>query len=169
MKRARVNNSILGLWIMFSMFLISCGSVTDIEVPLQKLKVKSAGPLFEGVNTATCDFNIQDILPETVKLENIHSVSIASFEIIPIGTDYPEIKGGTTLIASPTTSMQEFGLVSDVSTDAIKLKLTENQSFLVDILKDNSQTLVFDFTISEDYMDNMEFEAQIKWKIQTKE
>jgi len=150
------------------LLLLSCGTVTTLEVPNQKISVKAVGPLFEGVNTATANFNFKDLLPQNTDLKSIHSAKIQEFKLVPIVDEFPENKGFTALLASPNSSMQEFGFSSALKTDESNFKLAENQEFLIEILKDSSQTLVIDFTLTEDLYDNLEFEAEIKWSIQLK-
>lgn len=158
----------LSSFLIVLFFFSSCGTITTLEIPNQKITVKATGPLFEGVNTAIANFNFKDLLPENTDLKDIHSAKIQDFKLVPIGDEFPENKGFTALLASPNSSMQEFGFSSALKTDESNFKLAENQEFLIEILKDSSQTLVIDFTLTEDLYDNLEFEAEIKWSIQLK-
>lgn len=156
-----------GLFVVM-LLLSACGTVTILEVPDQKITVKATGPLFEGVNTATASFNFKDLLPEDTDLSTIHSAKIELFKLVALGDGNPENKGFTALIASPNSSMQQFGFSTTSNTDTLNFSLAENQDFLNDVLKDSTQTLVLDFSLAEDLYDNMEFEAQIQWNVQLK-
>lgn len=156
-----------GLFVVM-LLLYACGTVTTLEVPDQKIVVKAVGPLFEGVNTATASFKFKDLLPGNTDLSTIHSVKIEQFKLVPLGEGNPENKGFTALLASPNSSMQQFGFSTTSKTDTLTFSLAENQDFLNDVLKDSTQTIVLDFNLAEDLYDNMEFEAQIQWNIQLK-
>jgi len=168
MKRFKKYTQHFSTFLLLLLLLSSCGTVTTLDVPNQKISVKAIGPLFEGVNTATANFKFKDLLPENTKLSDIHSAKIEAFKLLPSTEDFPANKGFTALLAAPNYSMQEFGFSNALKTDKLNFKLAEDQAFLKNILKDSSQTLVIDFTLNEDLYDNLEFEAEIKWNIQLK-
>ena len=65
--------SVLVLW--------GCGKSEPIQTDVQKLETIAVGPLFEGVNTATVEFDIQNVLPKEVEKEQLSEVRIKSIQL----------------------------------------------------------------------------------------
>lgn len=145
--------------------LSSCGDVDTIKITTTNLNAFATGPLFEGVNTASADFKFEDFLPENIKKENIQTVKIQAISITPVVAESPKPSGYTLLLASPKTSMQAFGFYKNGDT---AVSLTNDQTFISDIMKDEKHTLVIDFNIAEDYYDNYTFGTKIDWLLTVK-
>ena len=154
--------SVLVLW--------GCGKSEPIQTDVQKLETIAVGPLFEGVNTATVEFDIQKVLPKEVKKEQLSEVRIKSIQLGLADSAAPVPNSFTVLLASPNTSMKECGFIQE---DSIKMNnynvsLAEEQDFLLEILQDKMQTLVIDFDLKEDWFDDYTVTATIDWELKFK-
>ena len=137
----------------------------------QQVEFTSEGPLFEGVNTGTFDFNFQDVLPDGKQKETVKDALLKSVKLIVDTTNSPEPSSFTLSLASPNTSMKEFGFLNDVKLNSegkYEIQLAEDQDFLSEVLQDISQTIVVDFNIGEDWYDNYFISAEIDWEIKLK-
>ena len=154
--------SILVLW--------GCGKSEPIQTDVQKLETIAVGPLFEGVNTATVEFDIQKILPTDVKKEQLTEVRIKSIQLSLVNTEAPVPNSFTVLLASPNTSMKECGFLKEeaIKINNYKVSLAEEQEFLVEILQDKMQTLVIDFNLEGDWYDDLSVTAAIDWELKIK-
>ena len=154
--------SVLILW--------GCGKSESIKTDLQKLETIALGPLFEGVNTATVEFDIQKILPNEVKKEQISEVRIKSIQLSLVDSASPVPNSFTVLLASPNTSMKECGFIQEesIKMSNYDVSLAEEQEFLVEILQDKMQTLVIDFDLKEDWYDDLTVTAAVDWELKFK-
>jgi hypothetical protein len=64
-----------------ALVLWGCGKSEPIQTDVQKLETIAVGPLFEGVNTATVEFDIQKMLPKEVKKEQLSEFKIKSIQL----------------------------------------------------------------------------------------
>ena len=154
--------SVLVLW--------GCGKSEPIQTDVQKLETIAVGPLFEGVNTATVEFDIQNVLPKEVKKEQLSEVRIKSIQLSLLDSAAPVPNSFTVLLASPNTSMKECGFIQEesIKMNNYNVSLAEEQEFLVEILQDKMQTLVIDFDIKEDWFDDFTVTAAIDWDLKFK-
>lgn len=151
--------------------LMACGELESIKTEPQNITLEAVGPLFEGINTATFDFNFQDVLPDGKTKESLGDVLFKSVKLKVDTGEFPAPTSFTLSIASPNTSMKEFGFLNDVKLDEngqYLIQLTNEQEFLIKALKDKSQTLVVDFNLTEDWYDNYTVTAEIDWDIKLK-
>ena len=100
-----------------------CGESEPIQTDLQKLETIAVGPLFEGVNTATVEFDIQKILPIGVKKEQLTEVRIKGIQLSLVNKEAPTPNSFTVLLASPNTSMKECGFLKEESIKINNYKL----------------------------------------------
>ena len=154
--------SVLILW--------GCGKSESIKTDLQKLETIALGPLFEGVNTATVEFDIQKMLPKEVKKEQISEVRIKSIQLGLGDSSAPVPNSFTVLLASPNTSMKECGFIKEeaIKMNNLNVSLAEDQEFLVEILQDKMQTLVIDFNLEAEWFDDLTVNADIDWELKIK-
>ena len=147
-----------------------CGESEPIQTDVQKLETIAVGPLFEGVNTATVEFDFQKILPTGVKKEQLTEVRIKSIQLSLVNTEAPTPNSFTVLLASPNTSMKECGFLKEesIKINNYKVSLAEEQEFLVEILQDKMQTLVIDFNLEGDWYDDLSITAAIDWELKIK-
>ncbi len=147
-----------------------CGESEPIQTDVQKLETIAVGPLFEGVNTATVEFDVQKILPTGVKKEQLTEVRIKSIQLSLVNTEAPTPNSFTVLLASPNTSMKECGFLKEesIKINNYKVSLAEGQEFLVEILQDKMQTLVIDFNLEGDWYDDLSVTAAIDWELKIK-
>ena len=155
---------------LFVLVLWGCSKSEPIKTDVQKLETIAVGPLFEGVNTATVEFDIQKVLPEEVKKEQLSEVRIKSIQLGLADSTAPVPNSFTVLLASPNTSMKECGFIQE---DSIKMNnynvsLAEEQDFLLEILQDKMQTLVIDFNLEGEYFDDYAVTAAIDWELKFK-
>lgn len=150
--------------------LMGCGKSEPIQTDFQKLETFAVGPLFEGINTATVEFDIQNILPKEVKKEQISEVRIKSIQLGLVDSAAPVPNSFTVLLASPKTSMKECGFILEesIKMNNYNASLAEEQEFLVEILQDEMQTLVIDFDLKEDWFDDYKITATINWELKIK-
>ena len=150
--------------------LWGCGKSEPIQTDVQKLETIAVGPLFEGVNTATVEFDIQKLLPGEVKKDQLSEVRIKSILIGLSNSEAPVPNSFTVLLASPNTSMKECGFIKEesIKMNNYQVSLAEEQDFLVEILQDNMQTLVIDFDLKEDWFDDLTVTAAIDWELKFK-
>jgi len=154
-----------------SVFVLwGCGKSEPIQTDVQKLETIAAGPLFEGVNTATVEFDIQKVLPKEVKKEQLSEVRIKSIQLSMADSAAPVPNSFTVLLASPNSSMKECGFIKEesIKMNNYNVSLAEEQDFLVEILQDKIQTLVIDFDIKEDWFDDFTITAAIDWELKFK-
>ena len=154
--------SVLVLW--------GCGKSEPIQTDVQKLETIAVGPLFEGVNTATVEFDIQNVLPKEVEKEQLSEVRIKSIQLSLLDSAAPVPNSFTVLLASPNTSMKECGFIQEesIKMNNYNVSLAEEQEFLVEILQDKMQTLVIDFDLKEDWFDDYTVTATIDWELKFK-
>jgi hypothetical protein len=154
--------SVLVLW--------GCGKSEPIQTDVQKLETIAVGPLFEGINTATVEFDIQKILPNEVKKEQLTEVRIKSIHLSFVNKEAPVPNSFTVLLASPNTSMKECGFIKEesIKMNNYKVSLAEEQEFLIEILQDKMQTLVIDFNLDGDWYDDLSVNAAIDWELKIK-
>ncbi len=147
-----------------------CGESEPIQTDVQKLETIAVGPLFEGVNTATVEFDVQKILPTGVKKEQLTEVRIKGIQLSLVNTEAPTPNSFTVLLASPNTSMKECGFLKEesIKINNYKVSLAEEQEFLVEILQDKMQTLVIDFNLEGDWYDDLSITAAIDWELKIK-
>lgn len=154
--------SVLVLW--------GCGKSEPIQTDVQKLETIAVGPLFEGINTATVEFDIQKVLPKEVKKEQLSEVRIKSIQLGLLDSASPVPNSFTVLLASPNTSMKECGFIQEesIKMNNYNVSLAGEQEFLVEILQDKMQTLVIDFDLKEDWFDDYTVTATIDWELKFK-
>jgi hypothetical protein len=154
--------SVLVLW--------GCGKSEPIQTDVQKLETIAVGPLFEGVNTATVEFDIQNVLPKEVEKEQLSEVRIKSIQLSLLDSAAPVPNSFTVLLASPNTSMKECGFIQEesIKMNNYNVSLAGEQEFLVEILQDKMQTLVIDFDLKEDWFDDYTVTATIDWELKFK-
>lgn len=154
--------SVLVLW--------GCGKSEPIQTDVQKLETIAVGPLFEGINTATVEFDIQKVLPKEVKKEQLSEVRIKSIQLGLVDSAAPVPNSFTVLLASPNTSMKECGFIQEesIKMNNYNVSLAGEQEFLVEILQDKMQTLVIDFDLKEDWFDDYTVTATIDWELKFK-
>lgn len=154
--------SVLVLW--------GCGKSEPIQTDVQKLETIAVGPLFEGVNTATVEFDIQKVLPKEVEKEQLSEVRIKSIQLSLLDSAAPVPNSFTVLLASPNTSMKECGFIQEesIKMNNYNVSLAGEQEFLVEILQDKMQTLVIDFDLKEDWFDDYTVTATIDWELKFK-
>lgn len=154
--------SVLVLW--------GCGKSEPIQTDVQKLETIAVGPLFEGINTATVEFDIQKVLPKEVKKEQLSEVRIKSIQLGLLDSAAPVPNSFTVLLASPNTSMKECGFIQEesIKMNNYNVSLAGEQEFLVEILQDKMQTLVIDFDLKEDWFDDYTVTATIDWELKFK-
>jgi hypothetical protein len=150
---------------IFCISIISCSSPKPIEIGEHKIQATATGPLFTGVNTATADFKIQDLLPEGVDIEQLSSAKIKSIIVRPESESAPEVLSYTTLLSSPEEDMNQFAFLNQPDKTTASLTIAEDQSFIIDMLKDSSQTLVIDFNLKEDWYEDWIFDVVIEWEL----
>ena len=148
-----------------SISFFGCNNSKPLEIGEHKLQATATGPLFTGVNTATADFKIQDLLPEGIDANNITSAKITSITVKPEAESAPEILSYTTLLASPDQEMSQIAFLNQPDKKKASLSIAEDQSFVLDMLKDSSQTLVIDFNLEEDWYDDWIFNVIIQWEL----
>lgn len=161
----------IALIITSSAILVSCGETELAAMKTQQIKIEVEGPLFEGVNTGTFDFNFQDVLPEGKQKEAVEEALLKSVKIIVDTASFPVPSSFTLSLASPNTSMKECGFLNEAKLNSegkYEIKLAKDQDFLSDVLQDKSQTIVVDFNIAEDWYDNYSIKAEIDWEIKLK-
>ena len=153
-----------------ALVLSGCGKPELIQTDVQKLETIALGPLFEGVNTATVEFDIQKVLPKEVKKEQLSDVRIKSIQLSLSDSAAPVPNSFTVLLASPNTSMKECGFIQEesIKMNNYNVSLAEEQEFLVEILQDKMQTLVIDFDLKEDWFDDYTVTATIDWELKFK-
>jgi hypothetical protein len=154
--------SVLVLW--------GCGKSEPIQTDVQKLETIAVGPLFEGVNTATVEFDIQKVLPKEVEKEQLSEVRIKSIQLGLADSAAPVPNSFTVLLASPNTSMKECGFIQEesIKMNNYNVSLAEEQDFLLEILQDKMQTLVIDFNLEGEYFDDYAVTAAIDWELKFK-
>ena len=154
--------SVLVLW--------GCGKSEPIKTDVQKLETIAVGPLFEGVNTATVEFDIQKVLPKEVKKEQLSDVRIKSIQLSLSDSAAPVPNSFTVLLASPNTSMKECGFIQEesIKMNNYNVSLAKEQEFLEEILQDKMQTLVIDFDLKDDWFDDYTVTAAIDWELKFK-
>jgi hypothetical protein len=158
-------------FLVLSIFiLLGCGKSEPVQTDIQKLETIAVGPLFEGVNTATVEFDIQKMLPKEVKKEQISEVIIKSIQISLEDSAAPVPNSFTVLLASPNTSMKECGFIKEeaISMNNYSVSLAKEQEFLVEILQDKIQTLVIDFNLEEEWFEDLVVRADIDWELKIK-
>ena len=153
-----------------ALVLWGCGKSEPIQTDVQKLETIAVGPLFEGVNTATVEFDIQKVLPKEVKKEQLSDVRIKSIQLSLSDSAAPVPNSFTVLLASPNTSMKECGFIQEesIKMNNYNVSLAGEQEFLVEILQDKMQTLVIDFDLKEDWFDDYTVTATIDWELKFK-
>ena len=152
------------------LILFGCGKSEPVQTDIHKLETIAVGPLFEGVNTATVEFDIQKMLPKEVRKEQISEVIIKSIQLSLLDSAAPVPISFTVLLASPNTSMKECGFIKE---EAIKMNnynviLAKEQEFLLEILQDKIQTLVIDFNLEEEWFEDLAVRADIDWELKIK-
>lgn len=150
--------------------LWGCGKSEPIQTDVQKLETIAVGPLFEGINTATVEFDIQNILPKEVKKEQLSEVRIKSIQLSLSDSAAPVPNSFTVLLASPNTSMKECGFIQEesIKLDNYNVSLAKEQEFLEEILQDKMQTIVIDFDLNEEWFDDYTITASIDWELKFK-
>ena len=150
--------------------LWGCGKSEPIQTDVQKLETIAVGPLFEGINTATVEFDIQNILPKEVKNEQLSEVRIKSIHLSLSDSAAPVPNSFTVLLASPNTNMKECGFIQEesIKMNNYNVSLAKEQEFLEEILQDKMQTLVIDFDLKEDWFDDYKVTAAIDWELKFK-
>ena len=155
---------------LFVLVLWGCSKSEPIKTDVQKLETIAVGPLFEGVNTATVEFDIQKVLPKEVKKEQLSEVRIKSIQLGLSDSAAPVPNSFTVLLASPNTSMKECGFIQEesIKMNNYNVSLAEEQDFLLEILQDKMQTLVIDFNLEGEYFDDYAVTAAIDWELKFK-
>ena len=153
-----------------ALVLWGCGKSESIQTDVQKLETIAVGPLFEGINTATVEFDIQNILPKEVKKEQLSEVRIKSIQLSLSDSAAPFPNSFTVLLASPNTSMKECGFILEesIKMNNYNVSLAKEQEFLEEILQDKMQTLVIDFDLNEEWFDDYTITASIDWELKFK-
>ena len=153
-----------------ALVLSGCGKPELIQTDVQKLETIALGPLFEGVNTATVEFDIQKVLPKEVKKEQLSDVRIKSIQLSLSDSAAPVPNSFTVLLASPNTSMKECGFIQEesIKMNNYNVSLAKEQEFLEEILQDKMQTLVIDFDLKDDWFDDYTVTAAIDWELKFK-
>lgn len=153
----------------------SCSVETEKhQVMTPVLDLKAVGPLFEGSNTstATWDFSLQELFPDIKGEISIEKAKITNINIKPKpNTEYPKIGKMVMEMKSKYTSMTRIGLLeTNIQSDKnYDLQVANDQEEIVVAITDERITFVGDFDmLQEDYYEDVIFDLQVTFEIETK-
>jgi hypothetical protein len=133
------------------LMLSACGSTETKIININSLVLVAEGPLFEGSNTATANWENE------LKDLNVKSAQINSLKIwAEPQDDMPEIGEIVMEIAAPQTDMFRLGFIKSFNyQEENALSLAEDQKKLAAFFKQSTLTFVADIDLPEDYFDDL--------------
>ncbi|MCC5917930.1 MAG: hypothetical protein JJU02_11460 [Cryomorphaceae bacterium] len=139
----------------------SCSPTEQVEFHSGTITLTAMGPLFEGSNTATFEWDI-DMLKMVSGLEDVNDIKKARLTEITISIeDAALVENLTIQLASKNYGMQKVGFMDAVQ----NVQVADKQENLASFFQDEYPTVVADFNILEDYYDDFVIEAELMFEL----
>lgn len=160
---------------LLTLFMVSCSVETEshlVETPV--LKLKAAGPMFEGSNTATAswEFDLNELLSDEFPNEDFKDARIHEIKIMtPQDEDFPKMNKMVMEMKSKYTSMNRIGLLEEniQHNRSYSFKVADQQEEVLKALKDEKITFVGDFDLlEEEFYDDISFDLQVVVEVMVK-
>jgi len=161
------------LFILFlSIFLISCSKKTsEIDLKIDNLSIFAEGELYEGSNSAQCEFEspLNAFLKEKgLTIENLVSASVSECELSVADSNNFNIYSSISMqLTSEKVEMQNIGVLNPVpeNVNTILIKTAEKQDNILQLLKENKIFAVADANIKKDTAMNIDLKLKMTFKI----
>jgi len=161
------------LFILFlSVFLISCSKKTsEIDLKIENLSIFAEGELYEGSNSAQCEFEspLNAFLKEKgLTIENLVSASVSECELSVADSINFNIYSSISMqLTSEKVEMQNIGVLNPVpeNVNTILIKTAEKQDNILQLLKENKIFAVADANIKKDTAMNIDLKLKMTFKI----
>ncbi len=161
------------LFILFlSIFLISCSKKTsEIDLKIDNLSIFAEGELYEGSNSAQCEFEspLNAFLKEKgLTIENLVSASVSECELSVADSNNFNIYSSISMqLTSEKVEMQNIGVLNPVpeNVNTILIKTAEKQDNILQLLKENKVFAVADANIKKDTAMNIDLKLKMTFKI----
>jgi hypothetical protein len=152
--------------LVFALFvgalLVSCSATETHTLDTDFLTLTAEGPLFEGNNTATLDWNVEDGFWG----ENLHPSMIKSAKVAALKVEVQSIDAGirdiTIQLAGQNLGMQKIAFFDESGS----VNLASKQENLASFFTDSYPTIVADFDLTEDFYDDLEIRVKLRFEFE---
>ncbi len=164
------------LWVLVcSVMLLACSSQSaETELTVEDLNVFAEGELYEGSNTAQCEFKspLKAFLKEKgIDVEQLESASVSACQLsVADSTNLNVYSSVSVQLTSEKEGMQNVGIMNPVpeNVNQIQIKTAEQQENILELLKQDQLFVVADANIKQDTAMNIELKCKMIFKIKYK-
>ncbi|MGY6560569.1 MAG: hypothetical protein ACXITV_00525 [Luteibaculaceae bacterium] len=157
---------LLSITAVLAISLASCSSTSTQIIETGELELIASGPLFEGNNTATADWD------NPLEGKKVKAAKIKSLEIwVENAEDFPEINKTIMELTAANTNMIRIAF-KDTPLDFEEkntLKLADNQKKIEKYFAANKITFVADLDISEDYFEDLILKLSATFEVEVQD
>jgi hypothetical protein len=150
--------------LLFTSFIIAtaCSNTEEVVFQTGTINILASGPLFEGSNTGTFDWNLimEDYIAGISGAEDIKEARLQS--VVLKSTHMNLISDLTLQMAGENTGMQKLAYMDGEG----KIQVANKQKNLASFFSDNHRTIVADFNINDDWYDDFAIEAELIFTLQ---
>lgn len=144
--------------------LFGCSSSEEVKWSTESLTVTAAGPLFEGSNTGTYEWDI-DLTKAIEGLNDLSQLSEARLVDISVKAEDPDMVEDVTIqLAGEKSGMQKVAFMDGSG----KIQVAEKQENLASFFQDKYPTVVADFNILDDWFDDFIFDVELTFTFKVK-
>jgi len=164
------------LIILFLSFVfLSCNNKTSETVlTIDSLSIFAEGDLYEGSNTAQCEFAspLNAFLKEqSISIKNLESATVSECELsVADSTNLNVYSSISVQLTSEKEGMKNIAVLNPVpqNVNKVSIKTAENQENILELLKQNKIFAVADVNIKKDTAMNIDLKCKMKFKLKYK-
>ncbi len=147
-----------------TILLFGCSSSEEVKWSTESLTVTASGPLFEGSNTGTYEWDI-DLTKALEGLDDLSQLSEARLLDITVKAEDPDMVEDVTIqLAGEKSGMQKVAFMDGSG----KIQVAEKQENLASFFQDKYPTIVADFNILDDWFDDFIFDVELTFTFKIK-
>ncbi len=147
-----------------TILLFGCSSSEEVKWSTESLTVTASGPLFEGSNTGTYEWDI-DLTKALEGLDDLSQLSEARLLDITVKAEDPDMVEDVTIqLAGEKSGMQKVAFMDGSG----KIQVAEKQENLASFFQDKYPTVVADFNILDDWFDDFIFDVELTFTFKIK-
>jgi len=153
-------------------FLISCaGKKESINYSISNVLIKADGPLFEGSNTAQCEYQVE--MEAFLKTQGKNLDQLAGMKLMKAdfsmadSSSFDLIKSISLQIASDQAEMKELGGINPIPSgqSLLSINLSQNQGDLSLYFKQKQLSFVLDADLAKDTSMNLVMRADLDFQL----
>ncbi|MCH8546024.1 MAG: hypothetical protein LAT54_04770 [Cryomorphaceae bacterium] len=144
--------------------LFGCSTSEEVKWSTSTLTVTATGPLFEGSNTGTYEWDI-DLTKAIDGIEDLSQLSEARLIEIKVSAEEPDMVEDVTIqLAGEKSGMQKVAFMDGSG----KIQVAEKQENLASFFQDKYPTVVADFNLLDDWFDDFIFDVELTFTFKIK-